>query len=57
MKAAGLRWRVAFVVALQMVRKQFLLSCAQFLRFHTKRCMGVIVGFVELGIIRYCIIF
>jgi hypothetical protein len=27
------------------------LLCAQLLRFHTKHCMGVIIGSIELGII------
>jgi hypothetical protein len=51
MKAVGLRWRFALVLALPMVRKQLPSLHAQFLRFHTKSCLDVLVDFVELGII------
>jgi hypothetical protein len=50
-KAVGLRLHAGFMVALPMVRKRFPSLCAQFLWFHTKNCMGVLIGFVELGII------
>jgi hypothetical protein len=50
-KAVGLRWHTALAVALPMVCKQIPPLRAQTLRLHTKRCMGVIVGHVELGII------
>jgi hypothetical protein len=62
-KAVGLRWRAALVVASPMVHKQLPLLRAQILRFHAKHCVGVFIGFVELRIIvklqnciRYCII-
>jgi hypothetical protein len=51
MKAVGLRWRAALVVALPMVCKQFPSLHAQFFWFHTKHCTGVLIGFVELWII------
>jgi hypothetical protein len=64
MKAVSFRWRAALIVALPMVRKQLPLLRTQFLRFHTKHCMGVIVGCIELGIIIqsqdyicYCIVY
>jgi hypothetical protein len=50
-KALGLRRCAAFIVATPMVRKRFPSMCAQFLWFHTKHCMGVLIGYVELGII------
>jgi hypothetical protein len=50
-KAVGLHWHAASIVATPMVRKQFSLLRAQFFWFHTKHCMGVLIGFVELGII------
>jgi hypothetical protein len=51
MKAMCLRWCAAFIVAAPMVREQLLLPRAQFLWFHTKHNMGVLIGFVEQGII------
>ncbi len=51
MKAVSFCWHAALIVALPMVHKQFPLSHAQFLWFHTKGCMGVIVGCIKLGII------
>ncbi len=51
MKAVGLCWLAALFVATQMVRKQFPSLCNQFFWFHTEHCMGVLIGFVELGII------
>jgi hypothetical protein len=62
MKAVGLRCRAIFVLATPMLCKRLPLLRAQFLWFYTKHCMGVLIGFVELGIIlklqnsiRYCI--
>jgi hypothetical protein len=53
-------WRVYFILVTA-ICKHFIhekavgLHCpslrAQFLWFHTKHCMGVLIGFVELGII------
>ncbi len=51
MKVVSFSWCADLIVALPMVRKQIPSSHAQILGFHTKRCMDVIVGFVELGII------
>ncbi len=51
MKAVGLHWCAALVVSLPMMRKQLPLLHAQLLRLNTKHCMGVLIGFVELGII------
>jgi hypothetical protein len=50
-KAVGLRWHAGFIVATPMVRKRLPLLRTQFLWFHTKQSMGVLIGFVELGII------
>jgi hypothetical protein len=51
-KAVGLRWSAGFIVATPMlVRKRFSSLRTQFLWFHTKHSMGVLIGFVELGII------
>ncbi len=51
MKAMCLRWCAAFIVATPMVRERLPPLRAQFLWFHSKRDMGVLIGFVELGII------
>jgi hypothetical protein len=51
MKAMCLHWCAAFIVATSMVREQLPLLHAQFLWFHTMGSMGVLIGFVELGII------
>ncbi len=50
-KAVGLRWHASFIVAMPMVRKRFPFLCAQFLWFHTKHSLGVLIGCVELRII------
>jgi hypothetical protein len=50
-KAVCLCWCAGFIVATPMVRKQLPSLRAQFLWFHTKHSMGVLIGFVELGII------
>ncbi len=50
-KAVGLHRCAGFIVATPMVRKRFPLLRAQFLWFHTKHSVGVLIGFVELGII------
>ncbi len=61
-ESSGLHWHADFIVATPMVHKRFPSLQAQFLWFHTKHSMGVLIGFVELGIIflsrnnvRYCI--
>ncbi len=46
-KAVGLHW-CAFIVATPMVRERFPSLHAQFLWFHTKHSMGVLIGCVEL---------
>jgi hypothetical protein len=51
MKAVSFLLCAALIVALPVVRKQLPSLLAQLLRFHTKRCMGVIIGNIELGII------
>jgi hypothetical protein len=50
-KAVGLHWCDGLIVATPMVRKRFSSLRAQFLWFHTKHSMGVLIDFVELGII------
>jgi hypothetical protein len=64
MKAVSFSWHAALIVALPMVHKQLPLLRTQFFWSHTKRCMGVIVGCIELGIlvqlqdcICYCIMY
>jgi hypothetical protein len=64
MKAVSFSWCAALIVALLMVRKQLPSPHAQFLKLHTKCCMGVIGGCIELEIIIqlqdcicYCIVY
>ncbi len=51
MKAVSFWWCAALVIALPVMHKWLSLLRAQLLRFHTKHCMSVIVGGIELRII------